>query len=119
VVITCSFSLCSSKSYNFTALYRGVEVSLAPETSETAETAAAQPTGNRGPAPDPSGTKSRILAHLADAGWFLSPGEIAAAIGVNRNAVDQTLFRMLRDNEIVKAGRGRYGLPGAMRSAVQ
>ena len=58
-----------------------------------------------------SDVRSRILKHMRDAGWFLTPTEIASQTGLRRNAVDQRLFQMVKAGEVVKAGRGKYGLP--------
>lgn len=102
-VMTFSFSVRSPQIYKLSALYRGVRVNFAPDRGE--------PVAKRGPRSVPSETRNRVLRHLAQAGWFLSPGEIATGLGIKRNAADQTLYRMLKAGEIVKVGRGKYGLP--------
>ena len=49
-----------------------------------------------------SDVRTKILKHMREAGWFLTPGEIASQTGLRRNTVDQRLFQMLqswRDRE--------------------
>jgi AAA domain len=58
-----------------------------------------------------SEVRSKILKHLRDAGWFLTPHEIASQTGLRRNAVDQRLFQMVKAGEVIRVGRGKYGLP--------
>jgi len=58
-----------------------------------------------------SDVRTKILRHMREAGWFLTPGEIASQTGLRRNTVDQRLFQMVKAGEVVKAGRGKYGLP--------
>lgn len=58
-----------------------------------------------------SEARAKIMRHMQEAGWFLTPGEIAAQTGLRRNVVDQQLFKMVKAGQIVRAGRGRYGLP--------
>lgn len=60
-----------------------------------------------------SETKDKILKHLRDAGWFMTPAEIAAGTGLRRSVVDQRLFHMTKAGEIRRVGRGKYGLPEA------
>ena len=55
-----------------------------------------------------SDERKAILAALAKAEGPLSPGEVAKLLGRSRDAVQQTLGRMVRDGEIAKAGRGKY-----------
>jgi hypothetical protein len=56
-------------------------------------------------------TRGKILRHMREAGWFLTPSEISAQTGLRRNVVDLNLYRMLKAGDVVKAGRGKYGLP--------
>jgi hypothetical protein len=58
-----------------------------------------------------SETRKSILEVLAEATEALSPEQIAAATGIKRNAVDQRLYKMLKDGEVVQIGRGRYAHP--------
>jgi DNA-binding IclR family transcriptional regulator len=58
-----------------------------------------------------SETRAKILKHLRDAGWFLTPGEIASQTGLRRSVVDQRLFHMVKEGEVRRVGRGKYGLP--------
>ena len=60
-----------------------------------------------------SDVRRKILNHLREAGWFLTPSEIASQTGLTRNQVDQRLFQMLKAGDVVKAGRAKYGLPSA------
>jgi hypothetical protein len=39
------------------------------------------------------------------------PAEISRVSGVNLNTVHQQLHKMLKDNEVVAVGRGKYGHP--------
>ena len=58
-----------------------------------------------------SDTRKLILAVLAAATTVMSPGEIAAAVGINRNAVDQQLLQMRNAGEVVQVSRGLYADP--------
>ncbi|HEY1878467.1 MAG TPA: AAA family ATPase [Caulobacteraceae bacterium] len=58
-----------------------------------------------------SETKQKILRHLREAGWFLTPAEIASQTGLRKSVVDQRLFHMLKAGEVRRVGRGKYGLP--------
>jgi hypothetical protein len=62
-----------------------------------------------------SDVRLRILRHMREAGWLLTPGEIASQTGLRRNTVDQRLFQMFKAGEVVKLGRGKYGLPDVIR----
>jgi hypothetical protein len=56
--------------------------------------------------------RKAIVDALTQAGETLTPKDIMAATGrVDRNAVDQLLFKMVQAGEIVRAKRGRYSLP--------
>jgi hypothetical protein len=55
-----------------------------------------------------SDERKAILAALAKGAGPLSPGEVAELLGRSRDAVQQTLGRMVKDGEIAKAGRGKY-----------
>jgi len=52
-----------------------------------------------------------ILAVLSDASAPIGPKEIADALGKPENNVKQLLFKMLKDGEIKKRGRGQYCIP--------
>jgi AAA domain len=52
--------------------------------------------------------RSAILAVLRDVGEPMTPGEIAAAVGMRGDNVRQLLVKMVTVGEIIKAGRGRY-----------
>ena len=58
-----------------------------------------------------SDTRKSILAVLAAATAVMSPGEIAAAVGINRNTVDQQLLQMRNAGEFVQVSRGLYADP--------
>lgn len=58
-----------------------------------------------------SDERGQILAALLEATEPLGPREIAIAAGSNRNAVDRLLYKMTRDGEVQKAGRGLYVHP--------
>jgi hypothetical protein len=59
-----------------------------------------------------SDQRRRVLQVLAEAGGPLSRAEIRRAAGLrNENAADLILGKMVRDGEIVRAGRGKYDLP--------
>src|SRR6516164_5219621 len=53
-------------------------------------------------------TQANILTALEDATDLMTPADLATATGIVRNNVDQMLFRMVRDGEIIKVLRGRY-----------
>jgi hypothetical protein len=56
-------------------------------------------------------SRSKILKHMREAGWFLTPAEIAAQTGLRRSVVDQRLFHLVKAGEVIRSGRGKYGLP--------
>jgi hypothetical protein len=58
-----------------------------------------------------SENRRKIIRHMRDAGWFMTVSEIASQTGLKRSVVDVQLFRMLKAGEVIKAGRGKYGLP--------
>ncbi|WP_271605659.1 AAA family ATPase [Bradyrhizobium sp. CCBAU 11434] len=58
-----------------------------------------------------SGERSTILQFLIDAGEPVRIQDIVAGTGMPRNNVDQLLFKMGRDGEVIKAGRGLYTCP--------
>ena len=58
-----------------------------------------------------SDTRRAILTVLREAGWFMSAPEIAQQTGRKPNAVHQQLFKMVKAGEVVRAGRGKFGLP--------
>jgi hypothetical protein len=55
--------------------------------------------------------RTQILSALLTADGPISPGDIATATGMPRNNVDQLLFKMARDGEVLKSSRGRYSHP--------
>lgn len=55
-----------------------------------------------------SDSRQAILTVLADATDLMSPNEIAAGTRLTRNNVDQLLFRMVSDGEVIKPSRGHY-----------
>jgi hypothetical protein len=59
-----------------------------------------------------SDTRAAILAVLAEAGFFMSVGDIAVQVGRTRNTVDQQLWQMVKAGIVERHGRGKYGLPG-------
>ena len=58
-----------------------------------------------------SNERGRILAALEEATEPVTPQEIMASTGMPRNNVDQLLFKMGQDGEVVKVGRGKYRAP--------
>jgi hypothetical protein len=58
-----------------------------------------------------SETRKSILAVLQNAAASISPSDIASATGIERNAIDQQLFRMLHSGEVLSRARGRYAHP--------
>lgn len=58
-----------------------------------------------------SGERKAIVTALSEAGIPMSPADIAKAVHRDRNGVDQLLFKMVRDGELEKNGRGSYALP--------
>jgi hypothetical protein len=56
-------------------------------------------------------TRARILRHMREAGWLLTAAEIAAQTGLRKNTVEVNLFRMFKLGDVVRVGRGKYGLP--------
>ena len=55
-----------------------------------------------------SNERGRILAALADASEEMTPQDLVASTGIPRNNLDQLLFKMTRDGEVTKVGRGKY-----------
>jgi hypothetical protein len=56
--------------------------------------------------------RQAVLDVLGQAGHPLSVPEIMAGMGrTDRNAVDQLLFKMVRDEEVARGKRGQYFLP--------
>jgi predicted transcriptional regulator len=55
--------------------------------------------------------RRKILAALADAAGTMSTQEIADAAGIAHGTVRSLIHRMVKDGEIIKEGRGRYGRP--------
>lgn len=55
--------------------------------------------------------RGAILAVLSDASAPIGPKDIAEALGKPENNVKQLLFKMLKDGEIKKRGRGQYCIP--------
>jgi AAA domain len=58
-----------------------------------------------------SNERGQILSALSGAIEALTPQNIVASTGMTRNNVDQLLFKMVRDGEVVKDGRGKYRCP--------
>lgn len=58
-----------------------------------------------------SNERGRILAALEGATELMTPQDIVSATGMPRNNVDQLLFKMGEDGEVVKVGRGKYRHP--------
>ena len=59
-----------------------------------------------------SDERAQILAALAETREPLTPKEIMVATGrIDRNAVDQLLFRMVKAGDLAKPKRGKYALP--------
>jgi hypothetical protein len=54
-----------------------------------------------------SDTRKAILAALASTGT-MSPSEMAATTGLDRNSISAALYRMRKAGEVTKASRGRY-----------
>ena len=42
---------------------------------------------------------------------MLTPQDVVSSTGMPRNNVDQLLFKMTQDGEVVKVGRGKYRHP--------
>lgn len=57
-----------------------------------------------------SEARAAVLAALASSLKPLSAVDIAAATGRSRSAIDTLLHRMIADDEVRRAGRGRYAL---------
>jgi hypothetical protein len=55
-----------------------------------------------------SNERGHILAALADASEEMTPQDLVASTGIPRNNLDQLLFKMTRDGEVTKVGRGKY-----------
>jgi hypothetical protein len=66
-----------------------------------------------------SAERSQVIAALTEAGGPLLVGEIMAQTGLKRNAADLLLGRMVKDGDILRVGRGRYGLPGLATNSRQ
>jgi AAA domain len=59
-----------------------------------------------------SNARKAVLGVLTTAATGLTVKEIMAATGLDkRSAIDQLLYRMGKDGEIVRSARGRYALP--------
>jgi hypothetical protein len=58
-----------------------------------------------------SDERGAILTVLIDATEPMKPGDLSIACGMPRNNIDQLLFKMGRDGEVVKTGRGLYVHP--------
>ncbi len=41
----------------------------------------------------------------------MTPPDLVASTGIPRNNLDQLLFKMTRDGEVTKVGRGKYRHP--------
>jgi AAA domain len=52
--------------------------------------------------------RGAILAVLEEADEPMAPGAIATSTGMSRNNVDQLLFKMVKDGDVLKAKRGSY-----------
>ena len=52
--------------------------------------------------------RAQILSVLVDADEPISPRDIAAETGMPRNNVHQLLFKMAKEGEVLKSGRGHY-----------
>ena len=61
--------------------------------------------------------RSEILAVLSTAEEPMSPTEIADATGMNRNNAKQLLYKMAKDGQVDKAGKGRYLRPSRSADA--
>ncbi len=58
-----------------------------------------------------SNERGKILAALLETTEPMEPKEIVASTGMNPNNVWQLLFKMAKDGEVVKVGRGQYRHP--------
>src|SRR5262245_500707 len=58
-----------------------------------------------------SESRAAILAVLRAAPGPMTPADIAIMTGIERNAVDQQLHRMMKTGEVVSRTRGRYAHP--------
>jgi hypothetical protein len=59
-----------------------------------------------------SDSRMKIMSAMSDSSEpSMSPRDLTAATGLSRANVDQLLARMVADCEIIKRGRGLYGLP--------
>jgi hypothetical protein len=58
-----------------------------------------------------SDERGSILTVLIDATEPMKPGDLSIACGMPRNNIDQLLFKMGKDGEVVKTGRGLYVHP--------
>ena len=52
--------------------------------------------------------RGEILSVLLIADAAMNPSEIASATGMPRNNVDQLLYKMAKDQQVQKTGRGKY-----------
>jgi hypothetical protein len=58
-----------------------------------------------------SDERGSILTVLIEATEPMKPGDLSIACGMPRNNIDQLLFKMARDGEVVKTGRALYVHP--------
>jgi DNA-binding transcriptional ArsR family regulator len=63
-----------------------------------------------------SDERKKVLDLLADAPEPLTPADIATGTGMARNNVDRLLFKMMKDGQVEKAGRGKYIHPSKANS---
>jgi hypothetical protein len=65
-----------------------------------------------------SDERKRVVQALADAGEPMSSEQIrrAANLRGTRNTVDVLLGKMVKDGQVVRAARGKYGLPQSDQS---
>jgi hypothetical protein len=63
-----------------------------------------------------SGERKRIIDAIKEAGAPMSRSEIVVATGMQSNAADQLLYKMVRAGELRKSGRGVYQLAAAQPS---
>jgi hypothetical protein len=52
--------------------------------------------------------RAKILSALVIADAAMNPADLASATGMPRNNVDQLLYKMAKDQQVHKTGRGRY-----------
>jgi hypothetical protein len=58
-----------------------------------------------------SDIRKAILAALQEHAEPMSPAEVATVLDEDRNTIKQRLYQMFRDDEVEKAGNGRYRFP--------